>query len=462
MFEAAVYVERRKKLVHEIQSGLLVFLGNQDSPMNYADNCYRFTQDSCFLYYWGLNTPGLAAIIDVDAGKETLFGPELTVDDIVWSGPQATLAEKSARVGVAEAHPCPDLAEVIRGAAQEGRGIHFLPQYRSDNMILLADLLSMAPAGLNNAASVDFIKAVVRQRSVKSELEIAQIETALEITCEMHTYAMKHARPGVVEREIAGVMEGMAYARAGALAYPIIFSVNGHTLHNHNHDNVMQAGQIAVNDCGASSAMGYAGDITRTIPISGKFTTEQKEIYQIVLEALDSSIPTVRPNVKFRDVHLHASKVLAEGLHALGLMQGDVDEAVAAGAHALFFPHGLGHMLGLDVHDMENLGEDYVGYDDETKRSDQFGLAYLRLGRRVQQGFVLTVEPGIYFIPELIDLWQADKKHAKFINYDRVQAYRTFGGIRIEENLVVTSTGQRILGKPVPKTVQEVEDMAAS
>lgn len=462
MFEAAVYVERRKKLVHEIQSGLLVFLGNQDSPMNYADNCYRFTQDSCFLYYWGLNTPGLAAIIDVDAGKETLFGPELTVDDIVWSGPQATLAEKSARVGVAEAHPCPDLAEVIRGAAQEGRGIHFLPQYRSDNMILLADLLSMAPAGLNNAASVDFIKAVVRQRSVKSELEIAQIETALEITCEIHTYAMKHARPGVVEREIAGVMEGMAYARAGALAYPIIFSVNGHTLHNHNHDNVMQAGQIAVNDCGASSAMGYAGDITRTIPISGKFTTEQKEIYQIVLEALDSSIPTVRPNVKFRDVHLHASKVLAEGLHALGLMQGDVDEAVAAGAHALFFPHGLGHMLGLDVHDMENLGEDYVGYDDETKRSDQFGLAYLRLGRRVQQGFVLTVEPGIYFIPELIDLWQADKKHAKFINYDRVQAYRTFGGIRIEENLVVTSTGQRILGKPVPKTVQEVEDMAAS
>ncbi len=459
MFEASVYTQRRQTLKSQIKSGIVVLPGNHESPMNYTDNCYPFVQDSTFRYYFGLNLPGLAAILDLDAGSEILFGEEPTMATTVWTGPQPAMAEQAAKAGLRETGPISQFRETIKKAAQAGRQVHFAPQYRADNAILLAELLGKSPTKLNEAASEELIKAIVTQRSVKSAAELAQIEEALDICYDMHTYAMQHTSPGLVERQIAGAMEGISMTRGGMLAYPVIFTVNGQTLHNHYYGNTMQAGQIVVNDSGASNAMGYAGDITRTIPVSGQFDARQKEIYNLVLQALTSSIEQVKPQAKFRDVHLHASKIIASGLHDLGIMRGSVEEAVAAGAHALFFPHGLGHMMGLDVHDMENLGEDYVGYDDETQRSSQFGLAALRLGRRVQPGFVFTVEPGIYFIPELIDQWQAEKKHAEFINYTKVNEYRNFGGIRIEENVVVTNNAGRVLGKAIPRTVDEVQTM---
>jgi Xaa-Pro aminopeptidase len=288
------------------------------------------------------------------------------------------------------------------------------------------------------------------------------MEKALDVSYDMHVYAMRFSRPGIFEQEIAGAIEGIALAAGGYVAYPVIFSVDGQTLHNHYHGNVMQAGDIIVNDSGASVASHYASDITRTIPVSGKFTPEQKDMYNIVLEALNSANAKVAPGVRFKEVHLHACKILAAGLKDKGLMKGDIEEAVQAGAHALFFQCGVGHMLGLDVHDMEDLGEEFVGYDEETRRSPQFGLSYLRLGKKLQPGFVVTVEPGLYFIPELIDIWQAENKFSQFINYDVVERYRDFGGIRIEDNLVVTQTGQRFLGKPIPKTAAEVEAVCGS
>ncbi len=457
MFKPSTYAARRKKLKSKFDTGLLIFLGNRESPMNYPDNCYHDVQDSSFIYYWGHQDSGLAGLIDLDDDRETLFGHDLTVDEIVWMGAQATLQDKAAQVGAADTAEFDTLAETIRSAREQGKRIHFLPQYRSNNAIFLAECLAVSPSMLNDLASLELGKAIIGQRSCKSKEELREIETALEITYDMHLYAMKHTRAGITERNIAGAIEGIALAGGNGTAYPVIFTVHGETLHNHYHGNIMQAGQLAINDSGASAISGYAGDITRTIPVSGNFTDQQKEIYEIVLTALDTSINMVAPDVKFKDVHLHASRVIADGLKSVGLMKGDMEEAVAAGAHALFFPHGLGHMMGLDVHDMEGLGEDRVGYDDEVQRSDQFGLAYLRFGKRPQPGYVLTVEPGIYFIPELIAGWKAEKKHKRFINYSKVEKYLGFGGLRIEDNIVVTEEGSRILGKPIPKTIADVE-----
>ncbi len=461
MFKPETYIERRRKLKEQIKSGVIIFLGNNESPMNYPDNPYLYRQDSSFLYFWGIDHPGLAAIIDVESGKEIILGDDPTIDQIVWLGPQKSLNEKSGQVGVEHTAPFNQLEKEIKAARDKNRKIHFLPQSRADNVIYLAEILECPPSQLNDKTSSEFVQAVINQRSIKSKEEIDEIEVALDITYDMHTYAIRESRPGKVEQEIAGMMEGIALSRGGYVAYPVIFSVHGETLHNHYHGNVMKDGDIAVNDCGSSSPSDYASDITRTVPISGKFSEQQKAIYQIVLDSMESGIKKTAPGVKFKDIHLHCSRLLAEGLKSLGLMKGDLDTAVEEGAHALFFQCGVGHMMGFDVHDMEDLGENLVGYDEETQRTDQFGLSSLRLGKRLQPGYVVTVEPGIYLIPDLIDMWKADNKFTDFINYAEVEKYRDFGGIRIEENVFVTENGYRILGKPIPKTVADVEEMAS-
>jgi len=461
VFAKKVYVQRRKRLRDQVQSGLILFLGNDDSPMNYPDNQYPFRQDSSFLYFFGLDCPGLAAVIDIDQGKECVFGNDLTVDDIIWMGPQPALQAKCEKVGVCETAPFDQVQAVLKTAIEQGRKIHFLPQYRPENILKIEQLLAVHPTVVQDHVSETLIKAVVAQRSFKTQEEVGQIEAALDISHEMQTTAMKLSRPGVYEMEVAGAMEGIAVSRGGRLSFPTIFSVHGETLHNHYYGNVMKEGDIAVNDSGAESALHYASDITRTIPVSGNFSQRQREIYTIVLDAQERAIEAAKPGVEFRRVHRLACTILASGLKQLGLMKGDVEEAVDAGAHALFFQCGLGHMLGLDVHDMEGLGEDYVGYTDTIKRNPEFGWRSLRLGKALEPGFVITVEPGLYFIPELIDRWQAEHKHSQYINYAMVDKYRDFGGIRLEDDVLVTENGNRMLGNIIPKTIDEVEAMSS-
>ena len=461
MFEASTYTARRDRLAADVGSGLVLLLGNGEAPMNYADNQYPFRQDGSFRYFLGLDRPDLAALIDADARETVVYGDELTIDDIVWMGPQPTIAEQAARAGVARTAPRAALGEALCRAAGQGRTVHVLPQYRGDNLLAVERLLGVRAADVNAAASVPLVKAVVAQRSVKSLEEVAEIEQALEITREMHLLAFHLARPGTYEREVAGAMEGLALQRGGRLAFPIIFSVHGETLHNHRHANKMEAGQLAVNDSGAECATGYAGDITRTIPIGGRFTGPQRDLYDAVLRAQVRAIEAIKPGVPYRDVHLQAARDMVVSLEALGCMRGDPDEAVAAGAHALFLPHGLGHMMGLDIHDMESLGEDFVGYDDTARRSTQFGLKSLRLAKALQPGYVLTVEPGLYFVPTLIDRWQAEGRHASFIDYAAVNRFRHAGGIRIEDNVLVTESGAQVLGTPIPKQAAEVEALAS-
>ncbi|MCP4611992.1 MAG: aminopeptidase P family protein [Planctomycetes bacterium] len=461
MFAADVYIKRRRRLKKQIQSGLILFLGNEESPMNYPDNQYPFRQDSSFLYFFGLVCPSLAAIIDVDRDKEVIFGDDLTVDDIIWTGPQPVLSERSEAVGISETAGLDKLQSALEQAVQQGRDIHFLPQYRARNTLKIAELLDISPLKVQEYVSETLIRAVVAQRSIKSEQEISEIESALDISYEMQTAGMKMSKPGIYEREIAGAMEGIVLSLGGRLSFPTIFSVHGETLHNHSHGNLMKAGDIAVNDSGIETSLGYASDITRTVPVSGKFTQRQKEIYTIVLDAQEQAIEAIKPGVEFRNIHRLASSVLVSGLKDLGLIKGDINEAVNAGVHTLFFQCGLGHMMGLDVHDMEGLGEDYVGYTDTIRRNPAFGWRSLRLGKELEAGFVITVEPGIYFIPELIKRWKAENKNSQFINYDMVEKYKDFGGVRIEDDVLVTENGYRVLGKEIPKTIDEVEEMSS-
>jgi Xaa-Pro aminopeptidase len=461
MFCASVYIERRKRLREQMRTGVILFLGNEESPMNYPDNPYLFRQDSSFLYFFGLDLPSLVAVIDVDEEKERVLGDDLTVDDIIWTGPQPPLKERCQEVGVSESAELDKLPGLLKKAVHQGRKIHFLPQYRPENILRIQELLGVPSSAIQDHVSESLIRAVVAQRSVKTEDEIAQIEAALDVSSEMQTLAMKMSKPGIYEREVAGAMEAIAISRGCRLAFPTIFSIHGETLHNHYHGNQMKAGDIAVNDSGAESAFHYASDITRTIPISGKFSPSQREIYAVVLNAQEKAIEAIKPGVEFRDVHHLACTVLASGLRGLGLMKGDVEEAVDAGAHTLFFQCGLGHMLGLDVHDMEALGEDYVGYTDAIKRNPEFGWRSLRLGKALEPGYVVTVEPGVYFIPELIDRCKAEQKHSQYINYDMVEKYKDFGGIRIEDDVLVTQKGSRILGKSIPKTFDEVEEISS-
>jgi len=461
MFEANTYIERRNRLKKDLQSGILLFLGNDLSPMNYPENTYPFRQDSSFLYFWGIDLPGLAAIVDIDANREILFGRDPTLHDMVWTGPQPSLNHHCLKSGLKESAAPDQLQSELKQALQQSRKIHFLPQYRPENLIKIQTLLGLVPAFVNNFVSKSFIKAVVAQRSIKSREEVEQIETALELTSEMHELAMKMSRAGMVEQEVVAAMAGLADASGIGSSYPSIFSVDGQILHNPRHDNIMQKGDIIINDSGAESPMHYASDITRTFPVDGKFTQKQTEIYTVLLNAQLKAIEAVMPGVEYRDVHTLTCSQIAAGLNSLGLMKGDISEAVAAGAHALFMPHGLGHMIGLDVHDMEDLGEDDVGYTDTIRRSRQFGTSHLRLARALEPGFVVTVEPGIYFIPALIDQWKAQGKFENFIDYKKIENYRDFGGIRIEDNVLVHDDGQRVLGKPIAKTVEEVEALSS-
>jgi len=461
LFEQEIYINRRLALKRTLGSGILLFLGNNESPMNYPDNPYRFRQDSSFLYYWGLDFPGLAAVIDIDEDREIIFGDDITVNDMIWMGPQPSLEELSQKAGVKETDASKNLEKIISAALKSHRTIHILPQYRFDNILMLTSLLKIPAENINEHVSVDFIKAVVAQRSTKSEQEVAELEKALAITYQMHVAAMKHARPGLYEREVAGMIEGIAYSMNGRPSFPVIFSVRGEILHNHSHGNTMRKGDILVNDSGAENDMHYAADITRTIPIGGKFSDRQKQIYRIVYDAQEEAIAMAKPGIEFRKIHVQASQRLASGLKELGLMKGDIEEAVQAGAHALFFQCGLGHMIGLDVHDMEGLGEQHVGYTETIKRNPQFGICSLRMGRLLEPGFVMTVEPGIYFIPQLIENWKTDKKHTQFINYEQVEKFKGFGGIRLEDNILITDLGNRLLGKPIPKTIKDVETLAS-
>jgi Xaa-Pro aminopeptidase len=461
MFESNTYIERRNRLKEDLQSGILLFLGNETSPMNYPENTYPFRQDSSFLYFWGIDLPGLAALIDIDENREILFGCDPTLHETVWTGPQLSLQHYCLKSGIKELAASDQLESELKHALEKSRQIHFLPQYRPENLIKVQTLLGVAPSFVNNFVSKSFIKAVVAQRSIKSREEVEQIESALEITSEMHTLAMKMSRPGLLEREVVGAMVGLVGASGVAPSYPNIFSVDGQILHNPGHQNVMQNGDIIINDSGVDSLMHYASDITRTFPVGGKFTQKQKEIYTVLLNAQLKAIEAISPGVEYRDVHFMTCSQIAAGLNSLGLMKGDVNEAVAAGAHALFMPHGLGHMIGLDVHDMEDLGEDYVGYTDTIRRSRQFGTAHLRLARTLEPGFVLTVEPGIYFIPGLIDQWKGQGKFESFIDYNKIENYRDFGGIRIEDNVLVHDNGLRVLGKPIAKTIEDVEALSS-
>ena len=461
MFAISTYVERRNRLKAQFGSGLLLFLGNEESPMNYADNPFPFRQDSSFLYYFGVDQPGFAAIIDLDADRTVIFGDDGSLDDIIWTGVLHTVAELAACAGVDETAPVSTLDTFLKKAMVQGRVIRFLPPYRAENKIKLLQFLNIPIQEQPENASVEFLRAVVEMRVIKSPGEIAEIEKAVDITVDMHLAAMRMARPSLKEAEIAAKVTEIALAAGGALAFPVIASVHGETLHNHYHGNTLQSGNLFLLDAGAETALHYAGDLTSTFPVDRSFSTRQKEIYQVVLDAHLAALQSLRPGIAFRDVHWLACRRLAEGLKNLGLMKGDLDEAIAQGAHAMFFQCGMGHMMGLDVHDMEDLGEIWVGYEGQPK-SALFGIKSLRLARPLQPGFVFTVEPGIYFIPELISRWKAERKFEGFICYDRLETYRYFGGIRIEENVVMTSAGGRILGKKRPRTIDEVETLRSS
>jgi len=462
MFPSSIYKDRRNRLRNEVTSGLIFLPGNQEVSFNYPANTYPFRQDSNFLYFFGLDQPDLAGIIDVDNGIDFIFGNDVDISDIIWMGQQRSMKERASQIGADEHFPMKDLEEVIRKAIAKGRKINYLPPYRGETIIQLSELLDVPFSEIRNQISEELIRGVVKLRMKKDILEIQEMENMVDIAWLMHTTAMRMAMPGTIEQEIAGAIEGIALSQACGVSFPVILTINGQTLHNHYHGNMLAPGRMLVVDAGCESDYHYASDITRTIPVGGEFSSRQEMIYSIVLAANMAAIKAVKPGIPFRDIHMLAAQEIAKGLTDAGIMKGDPAEAVHHGAHTMFFPHGLGHPIGLDVHDLEGLGENFVGYDTEIHRSKEFGLGFLRFGRRLQENFVMTIEPGIYFIPELIDIWKAEKKHADFINYQEVEKFRNFGGIRIEDNVMVTAKGHRVLGKPIPKTIAEIETAMTS
>ncbi len=462
MFDQEIYIKRRNGLRGQLDSGIIIFPGNFESSMNYPDNPYRFRQDSNFLYFFGLDHAGYVGVIDLDEGKDMIYGDDVDMDDIIWMGAQPSVHDQAESVGVKNTAPLDQLEVFLKKALEKNRIIHILPFYRGDNVLFLSRVTGKSPDELEKMISVPLIKAVINLRSYKGAEEIKEIEYAMDIAWEMHTTVMKMAKPGVIERELAGTIEGIAAARGNGISFPVILTINGQTLHNHYHGNILKEGRMMVTDAGAESLLHYASDITRTIPVNGRFDQRQKDIYEIVLKANTEAIKAARPGMTNKNLHLMASRIMANGLKEVGLMRGDIDQAVSLGAIALFFPHGLGHMMGLDVHDMEGLGEDYVGYNDEVHRSKQFGMAFLRLARKLEPGFVFTVEPGIYFIPALIEQWREEKKFAEFINYDKLDAFMDFGGIRIEDDVFVKEDDVEVIGRPIPKTVEEIETIMNS
>ncbi|MGV8092631.1 MAG: aminopeptidase P family protein [Mangrovibacterium sp.] len=458
MFEKEIYTERRRMLAKQIQGGLILLLGNVDSPMNYTDNTFHFRQDSSFLYFFGLDFPGLAGVIDADSAEEMILGNDVDVDDIIWMGPQASIQEKALQVGVKKSFSFSELGNIMTKAIKQGRKIHFLPPYRAENKLLLHEILGIGIDRLPQYASLELIKAVIALRSVKEPCEIEEMRKAWDIGYQMQLTAMKMARPGIWEQTIAGTIDSIPLSMGGMPAYPTILSQNGEILHNHSHLNHLKEGKLLLVDAGAENNMHYASDFTRTSPVGGKFTLRQREIYEIVLAANNTARKLTKAGVTYLSVHMAIAELITTELKALGLMKGDTGEAVKNGAHALFMPHGLGHMIGLDVHDMEDLGQIYVGFDDEVHPVKQFGTASLRLGKKLQPGFTLTNEPGIYFIPALIDKWKHEKINTAFINFEKLDSYRDFGGIRLEDDLLVTSNGCELLGERIPITPEEVEE----
>lgn len=462
MFDTDTYRARRQQLLDQDRpaSGLVLLLGNDLCPMNYGDNPYPFRQDSTFLYYFGLDVPDLYGIIDLDEGTTTLYGENPTMHEKVWTGDQPTVSEYGTQAGVSSTGSPATLEDHLRSALERGRRVHFLPPYRSSHRHRLGALLGIHPDHLDKNVSKPLIRAVARQRSIKSDEEIAQIEEALDVTDQLHRHAMQNAGPGTLEREIAGGLMGIAAAHGGGLCFRPTCSIHGEVLHNHCYSNTLQENDLLLVDAGASSPLGYASDITRVTPVGGSFTPPQRSLYEAVLAAQTEAIEAIAPGVPFKEIHLHAARTLTEHLIDLGLMHGNAEEAVEAGAHALFFPHGLGHMMGLDVHDMENLGEEYVGYSEDQSRSDQFGLNTLRLARPLRPGFVVTVEPGCYFIPPLVKQWRAEDRHSSYINYEKVEDYLGMGGIRLEDDVLVTEEGARVLGPSLPIEPEDVEALA--
>ena len=460
------YMRRRAQLKKDVSSGLLLFLGNDEVGMNYADNTYRFRQDSTMLYFFGLDFPGIAAIIDIDEDREIVFGNDLTIDDIVWTGSMPSLKERCEPVGITDVRPMSELAKIVNGKSanrtrealgSSKKSVHFLPPYRGDHRVWLWELLGVEPAAQAAKASVEFIKAIVRQRNYKDEEEIRLIEESVDLSTEMHLAAYRTVRPGIHESEVAAAVEEVACRHGNALAFPTIATVQGQVLHNHGFIHDLKEGDIFLLDAGAETKNHYAGDLSSSMPVGEKFTDRQAEVYYIHLRSFQAAVDKLQLGTPFRDAHIAAATEIARGMKELGLMKGDPAEAAECGAYALFFPCGLGHMVGLDVHNMENLGEQYVGYADGQVKSTQFGFKSLRLARPLEKGFVFTVEPGIYFIPELMDKWEAEGQFRDFICYDKLGPWRDFTGLRNELNYVMTDSGARLLGTiKKPMTIEEV------
>ena len=460
MFDKQTYVNRRARLRSLVNDGIIIIFGNNESPCNYPSNgYYPFRQDSSFLYYFGLNRDGLVGVIDIDNNSETVFGNDIDIEDIVWYGSVDSVHDLAAQVGVEHTAPMRALKNTCNEALRQKRRIHFLPPYRHDIKIQIFDLLGIHPVQQKEAASMELIKAVVSMRSVKEQQEIEELERAAEIGYLMHTTAMRLTRPGVTEKFVGGQVDGIAHSYGAMTSFPTIYSQHGEIMHGNPSMSVLQAGRLALCDAGAETINNYCSDNTRTMPVSGTFTQRQLEIYSIVEACHDHVLEVAKPGVKYFDVHLAVCRLMTERLKELGLMKGDTDEAVAAGAHAMFLPHGLGHMMGMDVHDMEGLGQTNVGFDEETRPNlEQFGTNALRMGRRLQKGFVVTDEPGIYFIPALIDEWKADGHCKEFINFDLLEIYKDFGGIRIEDDILITEDGCRFIGeKRIPYHPKDVE-----
>lgn len=458
MFSIQTYKQRQQELLKKVNSGLIVLMGNDESPMNYTDNTYHFRQDSTFLYYFGISKPGLTALLDCENATVSLFGDDYSIDDIVWMGNQPSIQDLASYCGVDITGSIKDLNKCISKSKVK---LHYLPQYRSENILKLMDMTESSVQEIKGGASKELIKAVVSQRNYKTAEELIEIEKAVDTTVDMHVAAMKLLRPGMKELAVVAEVEKIARSSGGEISFPTIATINGQTLHNHYHGNTVKEGQLFLLDCGAETSMGYAGDLSSTFPVGKKFSDIQKDIYSLTLKAHYASVESLKPGTAYKEVHRAACLAIAEGLKEMGLMKGDIESAVNAGAHALFFPCGTGHMMGLDIHDMENLGEDLVGYDGEAK-STQFGLKSLRLGRKLEPGFVLTIEPGIYFIPELTDLWRSQNKFTEFLNYNEIEKFLGFGGIRNEEDYLITPDGNRILGsKKKPMLIEEVEALRA-
>ena len=465
MFSKETYVSRRAELKKLVKSGIIILFGNNDSPANYPNNAYSpFRQDSSFLYYFGQKRDGLVGIIDIDNDMETLIGDDISVEDIVWYGSVDSVHDMAQQVGVANTAPMKTLKTICNDALRQKRKIHFLPPYRFDIKLLVFDLLGIHPNQQKESASMDLIKAVVKMRSAKEPQEIEELERAAVIGYKMHTTAMRMCKPGAIEQNIAGYLKGIAHGYGAMESFATILSQHGEIMHGAPSMNPLEDGRLLLVDAGAETINNYCSDNTRTMPVNGKFTQRQLEIYSIVEECHDYALKAARPGVKYWDVHFGVCRLMTDRLKELGLMKGDTDEAVAAGAHAMFLCHGLGHMMGMDVHDMENFDQINVGFDEETKPNlEQFGTNCLRMGRRLEEGFVVTDEPGIYFIPALIDDWRSKGLHKDFINYDMLETYKDFGGIRIEDDLLITKDGCRFLGKDrIPYHPKDVEEFMAN